>query len=166
LDGHRAVNLSRQNSRAGSERGPPPIDDALTMSPPSGSGISRPRSTERRSTFDMTKSPSGVDKDKEADLHRLMEKAQHGNLDAERAVSPALHAKEKREREASVGRGRGERETGTGKETEVVEVPRGAESETEELEEVREEEEENIEEENEEEEEGKSSDFDNLYCSE
>ena len=33
-----------------------------------------------------------IDKDKEADLHRLMEKAQHGNLDAERAVSPALQA--------------------------------------------------------------------------
>jgi len=135
----------------------------MSSPPPSGSGsgIRRPGSTERRSTFDMTKTSSAsgmVDKDKEADLHRLMEKAQHGNVDAERAVSPALHAKEKREREASVGRGRSERES-KGSETEVVEVPRAAEGDTEELEEVTEEEEEETideEEENEDEEEGKS----------
>jgi len=163
------------------------------MSTPSigggAAGISRPRSTERRSTFDITSSsslpskpssttvststsntstpptassppppatttekPAFVDKDKEADLHRLVEKAQHGNLDAERAVSPALHAqaKRERERESSVGRGRSER---TGDEVQVVEVGRNDDKGTEELEEVTEEEEENIDEDDEEEQE-------------
>ncbi|GAA5953907.1 hypothetical protein JCM3765_000687 [Sporobolomyces pararoseus] len=189
--GRGGVSLSRQNSRAGSDRGG--HDEALTMSPPStiGAGIRRPQSTERKSTFDLTGNasnrstptststpppPAGastaattnsstmlglhggsgmmlVDKDKEADLHRLVEKAQHGNLDAERAVSPALHAqaKRERERESSVGRGRSERGS---EEVQVVEVGRGDDrEEVEELEEVKEEEEEGIDEEDEEDEE-------------
>ncbi|GAA5993173.1 hypothetical protein JCM5350_005396 [Sporobolomyces pararoseus] len=206
--GRGGVSLSRQNSRAGSERGGGVHDDVLTMS--TGAGIRRPQSTERKSTFDLSSSSSSggggntsnrstpiststpppptstattttstvtpgastaattnsstmiglhggsgmmlVDKDKEADLHRLVEKAQHGNLDAERAVSPALHAqaKRERERESSVGRGRSERGS---EEVQVVEVGRGDDrEEVEELEEVKEEEEEGIDEEDEEDE--------------
>ncbi|GAA5883394.1 hypothetical protein JCM16303_006730 [Sporobolomyces ruberrimus] len=206
--GGRVVNLSRQNSRAGSERGNNEDGFFLSMaSPPLGVGqgggggsIRRPQSTERRSTFDIGYRPSAssaatpstsssgtpgqtttpppptttaapsstaavtsthgllglnngngmmlVDKDKEADLHRLVEKAQHGNLDAERAVSPALQAQAKRERGRSGERG--------GEEVEVVEVGRGdLGDEGEELEEVKEEEEEDegIEEEDEDEDE-------------
>ncbi|GAA5941862.1 uncharacterized protein JCM15063_000802 [Sporobolomyces koalae] len=175
----RGVNLSRQNSRAGSDRGSSAsaaggvFDEAFTLSGvPSGTGIRRPQSTERRSTFDpttpMNKSLSNssstmmslhngngmmmIDRDKEADLHRLIDKAQHGNVDAERAVSPALHAQAvKREREGSVGRSRqGERE-----EVQVVELGRADDrADAEELEEVQEEEEEGIEEEEEDEDDG------------
>ncbi|GAA5900623.1 uncharacterized protein JCM6883_002904 [Sporobolomyces salmoneus] len=186
IEAQGGVSLSRQNSRAGSERGGA-FEEGLMMSTGSGSGgvpgVRRPQSSERRSTFDLSNSVSGsvaatppplasapstssatptigssttighatttvgsgamlIDKDKEADLHRLLEKAQHGNLDAERAVSPALQAQ--REREKSRDR---ERE-----EVQVVEVGRGEEK-TDELEEVQEEEEEEEENEDDEDEE-------------
>ncbi|GAA6063926.1 hypothetical protein JCM10212_004785 [Sporobolomyces blumeae] len=220
--GRGGANLSRQSSKAGSERGGPAAGtgvgggdgDVLSM----GSGIRRPRSTERRSTFEIgpkastpivppassssvgsttassTQTPGSVsptststlktaagerpmiersggalgvgtglmmvDRDKEADLHRLVEKAQHGNLDAERAVSPALHSlhaqrervesaereREQRERERDGGHRDLERsKQDKGDEVEVVAIGKGNDrEEVEELEEVKEEDEEDV----------------------
>lgn len=97
-----------------------------------------------------------IDKDKEADLHRLMEKAQHGNLDAERAVSPALQAQAIRREKSRERSHLVEEQEGGG--VQVVELGRnkltGAD-EGDELEQVEEEDEEE-----EEEEEGEEDDDD------
>ncbi|GAA5859010.1 hypothetical protein JCM1840_003710 [Sporobolomyces johnsonii] len=100
-DGRGGASLSRTNSRAGSERdGGDGAGGPGAASFMAGAGARRPGSTERRSTLPGPASGTGgvggggggmlVDKDKEADVHRLQEKALHGNVDAERAVSPAL----------------------------------------------------------------------------
>ncbi|GAA5877524.1 hypothetical protein JCM8547_000179 [Rhodosporidiobolus lusitaniae] len=66
------------------------------------------------------------DRDKEADLHRLEKKAAEGNVDAERAVSPALKALAGK-RERSVSRGEGELGKGRREGEEVVMVAPGEE---------------------------------------
>ncbi|GAA5920185.1 hypothetical protein JCM1841_006635 [Sporobolomyces salmonicolor] len=96
-DGRGGASLSRTNSRIGSERDGEGAGGTNAALFAAGAGARRPGSTERRSTLPAPASTGGVgsgvllvDKDKEADLHRLQEKALHGNVDAERAVSPAL----------------------------------------------------------------------------
>ncbi|GAA5970097.1 hypothetical protein JCM11641_000265 [Rhodosporidiobolus odoratus] len=103
--------LSRTSSRAGSER------DGNVGAP---SGESRSLSVERsrsnsNSPFFLASAALGAavaggnkadearDRDKEADLHRLQARAEGGNEDAQRAVSPALAAQAMRERSASQG---------------------------------------------------------------
>ncbi|BGP38104.1 hypothetical protein JCM10450v2_002035 [Rhodotorula kratochvilovae] len=150
--------VSRTSSRAGSERGGGVGVEWQVGGGGEegafggGAGSRRPsadrgHSLSRAGGAGSSAAASGfVDKDKEADLHRLVDKAQHGNADAERAVSPALAAQALRERSASRGaEGEGGRATvlkRTANE-EVVEVGPGEEKvENEELEEVLEEEEE------------------------
>ncbi|GAA5915660.1 hypothetical protein JCM8208_005909 [Rhodotorula glutinis] len=136
--------LSRTSSRAGSERGGgggggvdwqlgSAGDDA---SGPFGQGPSsrpgsRRTSTDRGVSLSRAGSSAGfVDRDKEADLHRLADKAAHGNVDAERAVSPALAAQAKRDRSASRGAPGGDEPRATvigrrGENEDVVEVGPG-----------------------------------------
>ena len=54
-----------------------------------------------------------VDRDKEADLHRLETKALAGNADAERCVSPALRAHEEQQRALGVQQQQQQRERST-----------------------------------------------------
>lgn len=99
--------ISRTSSRAGSERdgggsavggeGEPPVGGG-------GSGArSRHSSTSRvrpaASTAGSSSVSGFVDRDKEADLHRLESKALAGNADAERCVSPALRAHEEQQQQ-------------------------------------------------------------------
>ncbi|GAA6001082.1 hypothetical protein JCM10207_007404 [Rhodosporidiobolus poonsookiae] len=119
--------LSRTSSRAGSERdGGVGAGGAVS---PGGGGDEGGAPMHRRTSVDRSadRSASGagvgfVDRDKEADLHRLQEKAAHGNVDAERAVSPALKAQAARER--SLSRGAAPSEEGEARQgrSEVVQV--------------------------------------------
>ncbi|GAA5890309.1 hypothetical protein JCM6882_008790 [Rhodosporidiobolus microsporus] len=119
--------LSRTSSRAGSERdGGAHSSASSAAAGEEGAFLRRGTSVERsrsssNSPFFFAGSGSGggggdgggggmKDKDKEADLHRLEKKAQEGNVDAERAVSPALRALAAKEaaqaaRERSLSRG-------------------------------------------------------------
>ncbi|GAA6048919.1 hypothetical protein JCM3770_007119 [Rhodotorula araucariae] len=163
---------SRTSSRAGSERGVEWQIGAADEGPHAAGGLgSRRASADRGHSHSLSRAGSSgvgvgvgvgagvgasafVDKDKEADLHRLVEKAAHGNVDAERAVSPALAAQAKRERSSSRGASAGAGEEAGGRATvvlkrkgdneEVVEVGPGEEKADNEgeLEEVLEEEEE------------------------
>ncbi|GAA5929430.1 hypothetical protein JCM3775_002340 [Rhodotorula graminis] len=138
--------LSRTSSRAGSERGGGggggvdwqlggAGDDASGPFGQGPSASSRPgsrrTSTDRGVSLSRAGSSAGfVDRDKEADLHRLADKAAHGNVDAERAVSPALAAQAKRDRSASRGAQGGDESRATvigrrGENEDVVEVGPG-----------------------------------------
>ncbi|GJN88417.1 hypothetical protein Rhopal_001383-T1 [Rhodotorula paludigena] len=178
-----AHSLSRTSSRAGSERGGggPAVEWQIGGGAPAderqGGGAgghgSRRASADRAGSHSLSRAASAstagtgagtsasgafVDRDKEADVHRLQDKAAHGNVDAERAVSPALAAQAKRERSGSRGadgaggaEGRPHVLKRKGSSEEVVEVRPGEEKDAQdggELEEVAEEPEEEEEAEN------------------
>ena len=91
--------LSRTSSRAGSERDPTEASASADRS--RRSSTSRVRgapSTSSSSSAAAVGAVPFVDRDKEADLHRLETKALAGNADAERCVSPALRAHEEQQR--------------------------------------------------------------------
>ncbi|POY70188.1 hypothetical protein BMF94_6771 [Rhodotorula taiwanensis] len=93
--------LSRTSSRAGSERDAGGDGGTISADRSRRSSTSRVRASSSTSAI-----PNFVDRDKEADLHRLETKALAGNADAERCVSPALRAHEEQQRMLGVQRER------------------------------------------------------------
>lgn len=93
--------LSRTSSRAGSERDAGGEGGTISADRSRRSSTSRVRASSSTSAI-----PTFVDRDKEADLHRLETKALAGNADAERCVSPALRAHEEQQRMLGVQRER------------------------------------------------------------